>query len=232
MPRPVRPIPPLATRKKGRKKAGAALLTAAIAMAPPSPAEATMEEVFTPGFEDYLKDVEGYGAGYDKKTKKYYPYSDVKGHLTIGVGHKILDDELQALSKGLTDEEVNTLMRKDVEIHMDRAHTYVDSHFGRGAWKRLEPIQKQMLTDYSYNPGLGKFPKFTHAVVNEDWERAYAEMRRYAVVRDDTGEMTNVVPLVRRNKAFYDNFLGPLRSEQALEREEMARIIAARGLEM
>ena len=108
MPRPVRPIPPLATRKKGRKKAGAALLTAAIAMAPPSPAEATMEEVFTPGFEDYLKDVEGYGAGYDKKTKKYYPYSDVKGHLTIGVGHKILDDELQALSKGLTDEEVNS----------------------------------------------------------------------------------------------------------------------------
>lgn len=217
--------------KKAPKAAGA-LLATALAVTPPSPAEATMKEVYTPGFQDYLKDVEGLGAGYDKKAEKYYPYSDIKGNMTIGVGHKILPDEIKELSKGITEEQVYDMMRADVELHMQRANTYVDSHFGKGAWKRLEPIQKQMLTDYAYNPGLGKFPKFTLAVVNEDWEAAYAEMLRYAVIRDENGEMTNVVPLERRNQAFYTNFLGPLREEQKIEREDMARIIAERALEL
>ena len=213
-----------------RKPAAAGLLAAAMTFTPPSNAKATMEEVYTTGFQDYLKDVEGFGAGYDKKSKKYYPYPDVKGNMTIGVGHKVLPDEIKELSKGITEEEVHAILEADVEMHMQRANTYVDSHWGVGAWKRLEPIQKQILTDYAYNPGLGKFPKFAEAIVNEDWEDAYAEMFRYAVIRDEDGNMTDIQPLEHRNQAFYDNFLKPLRDEQRQQREEMTEVIAGRAL--
>jgi GH24 family phage-related lysozyme (muramidase) len=178
-----------------------------------------MKEIYTPGFEEYLKDVEGYGAGKDNKTSLYHSYPDVKGNMTIGVGHKLLPGEEKKFANGITDEDVHELLRTDVKTHMLRARTYVDSHFGNGAWRNLDPIKKQMLTDYAFNPGLGKFPKFTDAVVNNEWEKAYAEMNRYVVLRDAIGNPSEARLLDRRNIAFYNNFLKPLREEEHQDRE-------------
>lgn len=215
-------------RKKSSKAAGALL---AGAMAVGSPAQATMREIYTPGFEDYMKDVEGYGAGYDTKTKLYHSYDDIKGNATIGVGHKVLPGEEKKFARGLTDEGVHDLLRADVEEHMGRARTYVDSHFGNGAWRALEPIKKQMLTDYAFNPGLGKFPKFTDAVVNNDWEKAYFEMNRYVVLRDQRGNPSEARLLSRRNEAFYENFLRPLREQEHTVREQAVNSLARKVME-
>lgn len=216
---------------KPRKKAKAAGALLAGAMAVSTPAQATMREIYTPGFEEYLKDVEGYGAGFDKKTSLYHAYPDIKGNSTIGVGHKILPGEEKKYAKGLTEQAVNELLRTDVEIHMERAKAYVSTHFGQGAWRALEPIKKQMLTDYAFNPGLGKFPKFTKAVVDNDWEKAYMEMNRYAVLRDKTGTVYEARLLERRNEAFYENFLRPLREEEHEARDRVVEDLAVKAME-
>ncbi len=227
MPQPT--LIPQAPKPKKASKAAGTLLAGALAMG--TPAQATMREIYTPGFEEYLKDVEGYGAGYDKKTSLYHPYSDIKGNLTIGVGHKILPGEEKKMAKGLTEEGINELLRTDVETHMERAKSYVNVHFGTGAWRSLEPIKKQMLTDYAFNPGLGKFPKFTKAVVNNDWERAYKEMNRYAVIRDEEGNAIEAKLLSRRNEAFYENFLRPLREEEHQARDRVVEGLATKAME-
>lgn len=210
-------LPQTPKPKKKASKAAGALLAGAMAMG--TPAQATMKEIYTPGFEEYLKDVEGYGAGYDKKTSTYRSYPDIKGNSTIGVGHKILPGEEKKFAKGLTDKAVHELLRTDVEKHMGRARTYIDSNFEPGTWRKLEPIKKQMLTDYAFNPGLGKFPKFTNAIVNNDWEKAYAEMNRYAVIRNEKGRAVEAKLLKRRNEAFYENFLKPLRDQEHESRD-------------
>jgi GH24 family phage-related lysozyme (muramidase) len=221
------PQPPQPKKKAG--KAAGALLAGAMAVA--TPTQATMNEIYTPGFEEYLKDVEGFGAGLDNKTKLYHPYPDIKGNSTIGVGHKILGKDGNKYEKGITEEAVHELLRADVEKHMGRAKSYVDVHFGTGAWRALEPIKKQMLTDYAFNPGLGKFPKFTKAVVENDWERAYMEMNRYAVLRDEDGNAYEAKLLKRRNEAFYENFLRPLREEEHKARDRVVEGVAAKALE-
>lgn len=213
---------------RARTPLAAGLLAGTLAAIPP--AQATMREVYTPGFVDYLKDVEGYGAGYDKKTERYKVYRDVKGIPHIGIGHKLLPKE--KYEKGLSKEEVEKLLETDVESHMSKARTFVDNGFGPGSWRKLSPRQKQMLTEYSFNPGLSKFPKFTKAVVEKDWERAYDEMRRYAVRRDAEGNTVEVIPLRYRNRAFYETFLKDLREISRVEREALATKFAQRALEM
>ena len=88
-----------------------------------------------------------------------------------------------------------------------------------------------MLTDYAFNPGLGKFPKFTKAVVDNDWEKAYMEMNRYAVLRDKTGTVYEARLLERRNEAFYENFLRPLREEEHEARDRVVEDLAVKAME-
>lgn len=54
---------------------------------------------------DFLKREEGF---------RNKAYKDAKGYWTIGVGHLILPDEKELLTKTLTNAEVNALLKKDV----------------------------------------------------------------------------------------------------------------------
>lgn len=66
-------------------------------------------EPFGPRSQKLLKfmiDVEG---------KKFSPYRDSAGHLTVGIGHKIKPSEMHYLNRNLTEGEILKLYYEDIE---------------------------------------------------------------------------------------------------------------------
>jgi hypothetical protein len=75
---------------------------------------------------------------------------------------------------------------------------------GATVWPRLTSEQRELLFDYAYNAGLTEFPKFTRAVLSQDWQTAAAEYMRHS----------GGVPLQRRNTETFLKFIQPHLPEQ------------------
>ncbi|MFN4144592.1 MAG: pesticin C-terminus-like muramidase [Runella sp.] len=66
-------------------------------------------------------------------------------------------------------------------------------------WENLSEKQKHILFDFTYNPGLTKFPTLTEAVLRQDWDTVYESYQRFSAGQ----------PLSYRNDSFYYTFLDP-----------------------
>ena len=154
-------------------------------------------------FRNYLKTVENsVMRGWNPKTKRWMPHKSVEpGTKTLAYGHKFDDakeqaDWYKANPNGITMDQAEQLLTKDINEHIVRAQKHVDRRFGKGTWNKL-PLESQlMLTDYEFNVGLRKFPTFTKAVVFNDWDTAKKEYKRY------TGKKE-----LGRNVEFFNFFL-------------------------
>jgi lysozyme len=147
-------------------------------------------------FVDYLKNVEGFkGEAYDDQNpdKKLNIGDDITGLLTIGYGHTGTDVKI---GDTITEEEADTKLKEDIKIHFQRAKEYVTNNYPNKV-DSLDLEQWEMLTDYAFNPGLNKFPKFAKAVVNKDWTEASKNYKRYYGGKE----------LFLRNTQFFNNFL-------------------------
>lgn len=153
-------------------------------------------------FIDYVKNIENDAkVGYNKSLKRWLPHSSPEGGLpTIAYGHKLTQQELSTMSRGITDEEAEKLLQKDLEHASRAALSYVQDKFGK---TQLTDEQIEMLTEFVFNLGsLKKFPKFTEAVIKRDWRTANKEYKRSYV--DPSG---NRKELSGRNVAFYKRYL-------------------------
>lgn len=150
---------------------------------------------------EFLKEQEGYSA---------LPYTAPEGNKTIGYGHVIFD--LNRVDKELADK----LLELDIWMAERRAKFYVDSTFAPGTWNELPLKHQQALTELTFNVGsLSKFPKFTHALVHGNIDKAIRESKRYYRGRDGKW-----VELRRRNIAFVDTFLKQEKINGKEERKE------------
>lgn len=139
------------------------------------------KSTFSPIEQSYLDDLKflenGIKKGYENGIWK--PHKSVEGGLdTIAYGHKLKKGE--SFKKGLTEEEANKLLIKDYKEHKKRAKDRIDSQFGKGAFDKLDPKKQVVLTDYEYNVGLRKFPKFAKAVIEDDKDTMLKEYKRYS----------------------------------------------------
>jgi len=173
------------------------------------------------GMLDYLKFTENSVAAGYKKNKdgefRWYPHKDSKGILTIGYGHNINKGE--DFSKGLTQTEVDDLLKADMKVHTDLLERNVPE------WENLSTLQQNALLDIQYNIRGNvwtKFPSFTKAVVNKDWKN---------VVLEGSREEYNGDPN-QRNTAFYKSLIEPMVEEWRPEiRNPKATIISPELLE-
>jgi GH24 family phage-related lysozyme (muramidase) len=160
--------------------------------------------VFSPSFLDFIKKEENsIKAGWNEQEKKWYPHDSPEGgRQTIAYGHKIKSDtEQRRFDKGITEQEALGLLKKDLSDAWDRAAEYVEGRHGVNL-ANLSEKQQEMLTDYAYNLGtLRGFPKFTKAVVEQDWDTVRREYKR--TYKDSKGKRHELA----RNKAFYDRYL-------------------------
>ena len=147
-------------------------------------------------FIDYFKRVEGFKdkAYDDQDPSKVINQGDtIKGVLTIGYGHTGSDVKP---GDTISQEDATTQLKKDIETHFDRAYQYVSTNHP-GKENKLDLEQWKMLTDFAFNPGLSKFPKFVNAVVHKNWNLAVKEYVRFF----------NGKELANRNSQFYEMFL-------------------------
>lgn len=150
-------------------------------------------------FINYIKIIEnGIGKGYDKHKKLWFPHKSYEGGLpTIGYGHKIKNNrELAGFKAGASNDTVTKLLTNDLAEANKHVHEYIKRKYKVSLV--LSQKQNEMLTDFAFNlGGLEKFPKFTDAVLRNQWDIVKKEYKRHAGGKELTG----------RNTAFYNRFL-------------------------
>ena len=158
---------------------------------------------------DYLKLVEGFQAK---------PYED-SGFYAIGYGHQLTQDEYKKYQKGIDEQTAEELLRQDIS----EAEFHAKRHWGSNGWTSLDNHRKLMAIEFAYNlggTGLKKFPKFSAALRNGDWETMSKEHFRYdTALQDENG---NPLPLKHRNETFYSRFI-----HEPLTRFRRARTLEA-----
>ncbi len=166
---------------------------------PPIPhVQPASTNIFSSDFLNYMKSVEnGIKKGFDSRTNLWYPHKSIEGGIpTIAYGHKIKSKhELKALKKGISDEDALRLLHQDLSVANKHVHEYIKKVYNVNLM--LNEKQEQMLTDFAYNVGLDKFPKFVDAVVREDWNKMKQEYKRYSSGKE----------LTDRNQRFFNTFL-------------------------
>ncbi len=122
---------------------------------------ANLNALETQKLRDYIERWEGY------KTK---PYVCPTGHLTVGIGHKLLKNEFK---KEYTRAEINEFFNKDINIAINAARKEIknfDSH--------PEQVQFVIISlIYSVgHSGFNKFVKFKAALEQKDYTTASKEL--------------------------------------------------------
>lgn len=155
---------------------------------------------FSPDFINYIKTVEN-GSKVGFKNGKWFPHKSPEGGLpTIAYGHKLTDNEVERLSKGISDSEAEKLLNHDLALAKKKVYSDIKIMFGIQV--PLDQRQEEMLIDYAFNLGtLKEFPKYTRAVIDKNWEVAAKEYKRTFI--NSKGERYNL----GRNKVFFNRYL-------------------------
>jgi GH24 family phage-related lysozyme (muramidase) len=160
---------------------------------------------FSNDFYSFVRDIENAAkTGYNKSTKTWLPHpSPEGGYPTIGYGHKIKSNsELERMKKGLSNSDVERLLKSDLEEALHKVHSYIKQTFKLNI--PLDREQTEILTEYAFNLGtLSGFPKFTEAIINKDWERAKKEYIVYS--KDPKTKIKSPIP--RRNPMVFNRYL-------------------------
>ena len=157
-------------------------------------------------FLEYLKKVESGGkVGWDSSKELWFPHASPEGgNDTIAYGHKLLDSEVEQANEGLTDDEVEQMLIKDLDTAEYGAKNILQDHFNED-FDDLSEDKQEMLIDFDFNLGsygLKRFPKFVGAVCSDDKDTLCKEYKRYFT--DGFGAKKE---LKQRNEEFYKLFL-------------------------
>lgn len=165
----------------------------------PPPAIHQSAQVIDKEFINYIKKVEN-GSKIGFNNGKWMPHpSPEGGSPTIGYGHKIQKGEDQLL-KGISDKQAEELLVQDLYRAKQKVESDIQKMFKVKI--PLHPNQEEMLIDFVFNLGtLTGFPKFTRAVLDQDWNTVKREYKR--TFKTPSGDRKEL----GRNKDFAQKFL-------------------------
>lgn len=149
--------------------------------------------------------------GYDAKTGRWYPHKSHEGGAdTIAYGIKLSNgtpEAALALKQGyLTDEQAESAVDSLVQKYYDAAKRVYDGKYGAGEWDKLSDKSQSILVDYSYNPGLAKFPKLMEGfhsgnldLIRKNYKRYVngKELGRNKVLLEELDTLENEYPIFR-----------------------------------
>ena len=123
--------------------------------------------------------------GWDAKTGRWYPHKSIEGGAdTIAYGIKLSNgtpEAALALKQGyLTDEQAVSAVDSLVQKYYDAAKRVYDGKYGAGEWDKLSDKSQSILVDYSYNPGLAKFPKLMEGFHSGNLDLIRKNYKRYS----------------------------------------------------
>lgn len=123
--------------------------------------------------------------GWNALTQRWYPHRSHEGGAdTIAYGIKLSNGSPEAalaLKQGyLTDEQAVSAVDSLVRKHYDAAKKVYDKKYGAGEWDKLSDKSQSILVDYSYNPGLAKFPKLMEGFHSGNMDMIRENYKRYS----------------------------------------------------
>lgn len=123
--------------------------------------------------------------GWNEKEQRWYPHKSYEGGAdTIAYGIKLSNGTPEAklaLQQGyLTDEQAVHFTDSLAQTYYDAAKKVYDKKYGDGEWDKLSPESQSFLTDFSYNPGLGKFPKLMEGFHSGNIDMIRQNYKRYS----------------------------------------------------
>jgi len=139
----------------------------------------------------------GIKLGENAEGKRYLPYDDGYGNMTIGIGHLIKEGEV--FDHKLSDEEVYELYRKDVGIAEARVKKAVLVEISQNIFDVLVDMAFNMKYFSFMNSSVVRF--INEGKLNQARER----LPLYCKAKNiNSGEMEVAPGLVKRCKARYD----------------------------
>ena len=108
----------------------------------------------------------------------------------------------------LTDEQAVSAVDSLVQKYYDAAKRVYDGKYGAGEWDKLSDKSQSILVDYSYNPGLAKFPKLMEGfhsgnldLIRKNYKRYSGgkELGRNKVLLEELDTLENEYPIFRAN---------------------------------
>ena len=123
--------------------------------------------------------------GWNEKEQRWYPHKSHEGGAdTIAYGIKLSNGTPEAqlaIEQGyLTDEQATQFADTLAQRYYDAAKRVYDRKYGAGEWDKLSDWSQSILTDFSYNPGLGKYPKLMEGFHSGDMDTILSEYKRYS----------------------------------------------------
>jgi len=101
-------------------------------------------------------------------------YEDSEGHLTVGVGHKVLPADNLKLGDTITQEQ------SDAFFEGDMVNAVTDSkNFLPTVWGTLSPQRQNIVANMAFNMGadkLGEFEQFKKGLQTNNYQKAANEM--------------------------------------------------------
>jgi len=129
-----------------------------------------------------------------------FPYLDGAGHPTVGYGHKILPGE--DFSEGISREEAEELLRRDVDKHQRAVRKYVKVPLTQG--------QYDALCSFVFNVGTSAFKDsgMLKALNKGLYDESLSRHQMWIKRRNDEGQKVVSNGLVVRRKAEKDMWQG------------------------
>jgi len=149
---------------------------------------------------EYLKAVENpHKAGYSELLGRWFPHKSVEDStLTIGYGHKLTSEEhatwlltiprkptkndssvsyvVDWKTKGLTDMDVDTLLKADIALHYDYAEDLWNASVPGTPFNTLPEKYQTVLTDWVFATGYLHNKPLIRAILAGDDEKVYNAM--------------------------------------------------------
>lgn len=101
----------------------------------------------------------------DAEGRQRRPYSDSRGFLTLGVGHRCDGGAIP-----LTDKAIDAILEGDVEEMVRRCERRISS------WATIDEIRQATLIELAFNGTLFASPKALEAIEAGDWNMAVREL--------------------------------------------------------
>jgi GH24 family phage-related lysozyme (muramidase) len=106
--------------------------------------------------------------------QKLKVYKDSEGHLTVGVGHKVLPADNLKLGDKITQKKSDAFFKSDMANAVSDAEKFVPN-----IWNSLSPQRQNVISNMSFNMGtdkLSEFGEFKKGLQAGDYQKAGNEM--------------------------------------------------------
>lgn len=105
---------------------------------------------------------------------RFVVYRDSREFVTVGVGHKVVDEDSLVLGQRITGEQIRAFLAQDIEKALAACMQLFPE------WDTLPDVAQEVLANMCFNlgrSGLGKFRKMRAALAQRDYATAAKEMR-------------------------------------------------------